>query len=118
MKKYKVIFDNFIYDWHCVIEIDETKAKQPIKEMVEFWMGWKDRLAMNDNDYIETFLQQLARKLFYLSYVERYNLNGIISYFGDGIEGWYEMNGEHGIRILEVMPVEIEDNDFTVVKLP
>lgn len=114
MKKYKITFESFIYDWNCVVEIDEEKSKAPIKEMVEFWMGWEHRLAMNDNDYIKTFLQQLARKIFYLSFAEGYNLNGIITCFNNWIEGWYKMNGEYGIKILEVDPVEIEADDFSV----
>lgn len=97
--------------WEMTVEIDYDKAKESIKEMVEFWMDWKRRLDLNDGDYITTFLQQLARTVIVLSM--EYNLKGVISAFEER-EGWSKMDGSEGITILDVSSWTFEDNEFTI----
>lgn len=71
----------------ATVEIDESKAAAPIKEMVEFWMGWEDAVEDNDGDYTKTWLQNLA--LFIIR-------NGRPP---SDDEGWVPLDGTHGITI-------------------
>lgn len=120
LKIYKVSYPDLY--WDCLIKIDEefvtpidnpdgskNTTKDCIKTMVEFWSGSEERLAMNDGDYIKTFLQQLARQILYLSI--DYSLQGIISEFKTR-EGWCNMDGSFGITISSVDAVSIDDSDF------
>lgn len=107
MKTYKIAYDW----WEATIKIDEEKAKEAIKEMVEFWMGWESRLGLNDGDYTKTFLQQLSRNILIESM--DYNLHGIISKYDDR-EGWTKMDGSKGIEIISVNNWEFYENNFEI----
>src|SRR4051812_1995781 len=39
---------------------DSEKTREVIKEMVEFWGNWEDRLRDNGGDYTKTWLKQLV----------------------------------------------------------
>lgn len=72
----------------ATVEIDEAKAAEPIKEMVEFWTNWEEKVEDNKGDYVKTWLQNLA------IYIIR---NGHPPDTED--EGWYPMDGSHGITL-------------------
>ncbi|MFD2961313.1 MULTISPECIES: hypothetical protein [Olivibacter] len=116
---------NTDFDWQCTIAIDEDHlisqsgsesfyAKDIIKYMVEFWVGWETRLEENEGDYIKTFLQQLARQVLYLAIENpRYNISGIIASFRD-LEGWSIPDGSDGIELVSFDRIEIEHERFQV----
>lgn len=100
--------------WECTVEIDhndETLAN--IKSMVEFWMGWEDRLETNDGDYTKTFLQQLAREICMIEVEFNYNLVGVTGEFNNR-EGWCKMDGSMGIKIVNVDDFEFEHRQYEV----
>ncbi|MHB8209121.1 DUF2528 family protein [Mucilaginibacter sp.] len=117
--------------WKCQIAIDEdfkvpfindeTKlpedTKWAIKEMVEFWGWWQERLDRNEGDYTKTFLQQLAREINYIQVEYDYNLRGVIEEF-ENREGWFKMDGSLGIEILSIDDFEMEYHDYEVMEDP
>ena len=112
MKQYTI--QHYDLYWDCKISIDEKKAKQKIKEMVEFWANWERNLKDNNGDYIATFVKQLAQKIFYIVIAENYNKTGVINWFSTA-EGWCEMDGSHGIVIESVDDFEFEQDDFGII---
>lgn len=107
------------HNWHnemsCVIEIDFNQdcVMDKIQEMVEFWSGWENRLSFNDGDYVKTFLKLTASTVQWISISDNYNTWGVRFSFTDR-EGWYPMDGSHGINILTNSRFEWDDDDFEV----
>lgn len=113
MKKFKVQHRDTL--WECEIEIDTENVDTiiAIKDMVDFWVGAKDRLENNDGDYIKTFVQQLAREIFYIIAEHDYNLYGVVKEF-ENREGWCTMEGSYGIKITNVDDLEFKHYEFEV----
>lgn len=102
------------------VEIDftNTKMSDMIKEMVEFWSGWKERLKDNSNDYIKTFLKQLCERSLSIAFEKDYNIDGVISEF-DSEEGYYKMDGSDGILLVSMSQIEIgEQDDYEITNIP
>ena len=93
------------YDWATLacVTIDEVKAEESIREMVEFWSGWEDALEDNQGDYTRTWLKNLAK------FILR---NGRIPH---DEEGWVWLQGTHGITV-KLMDVWRPDNDEIEIK--
>ena len=85
MKTHEIEYDSMPL---ATVEIDESKAAEPIKEMVEFWSGGEERLRRAKGDHTKAWLMQLA--LFILN-------NGKPPEKDD--EGWYPLDGTHGIKL-------------------
>lgn len=102
-------------DITCVIEIDFDAELliENIKETVQFWSGWQDRLDINDGDYVKTFIQQLASNVQWVALKNNYNTFGVRSEFAD-MEGWFEMDGSKGVTLLQHTTIEYEDFEFDV----
>lgn len=83
--KHKIEYD---FTTLATVEIDPAKAAPLIKEMVEFWAFWEDRLADNDGDYTKTWLKLLG------SFIIRNNRPP------KDDEGWYQLDGSLGIKLL------------------
>lgn len=99
-KKYTVQFE-FIDLF--TVEIDPEKAAQPIKEMVRFWSCYKENLEANDGDYTATWLKQLGRFILNRRRPPQ-----------DGDEGWYPLNGSHGIQLLSWDEWEPDSDGLTI----
>lgn len=92
------------YDLEPVVEIritDRAKADPAIKEMVEFWSGYEDRLREAKGDYTQAFLGYVAR------FCCRNNRPP-----GKDDEGWYPLDGSHGIETADFYPVDLLDEDL------
>lgn len=115
MKKFKLSHDWIT--WEVEVEIDLKKSEPAIKEMITFWTGWKHRLDLHEGNYLEAFLQQLAREIFIIQ-AERGSMNtkGVIEEFG-AREGWAKMDGSQGIKILSVDSLEFDYSDFSFKEL-
>lgn len=80
------------YNYHDLftVEIDHEKAATVIKEMVDFWSGSEERLAIHDGDYFKAWVQQVAEYVLRNNskpdgegYVEDFEAHGIFfTYFG------------------------------------
>lgn len=102
--------------WECVVVIDHTpETLDCIKIMVEFWTGWEHRLLMNDDDYVKTFLQQLAREINHIQIEFNYNLKGVIEEFANR-EGWCLMDGSKGIEITSIDDFEFDHSNYVVLE--
>lgn len=103
MKKYTLEYDGIEL---ATVEIDEAKAETLIKEMVEFWMGWQDRLAENDGDYAQTWLKDLARFLIRNQRIPNQWMED---------EGWYPFTEQHGITVKDHDIWEPDEDLISVV---
>lgn len=119
--KYKVEYPDL--SWSCVIEIDLMHINKlgttvdAIKEMVKFWTGWSDRLKLNDNDWVKTFIQQLGREVLFILFEHPHlNIDGVIKAFEDR-EGYCPMNGKYGIKIIDLDAVLLDHLEFNVTYL-
>lgn len=108
MTIYKI---NFEREWNAVVAIDHDTADPLIKEMVEFWTDWENRLAVNEGSYTQTFLQQLGDQLVRLSTEMR--LKSAIEVLRR-LEGWTAMDGSRGIAILEMDEWQWDRDRFDV----
>jgi hypothetical protein len=96
-----------LYDYTAIaeVQIDHTdQARLVIKEMVEFWGNWEKRLRDHNGNYTQCFLHQLGRCI----------LRGGREVVKGGAEGWYPLNGSHGITVLGVWPPDFDDDLVTV----
>jgi hypothetical protein len=109
-----------------MIEIDDnliipslSKPEKPltsfddIRSMVDFWSNSKHYLFFQGNDYYKTFAQQLANEIFIILAAENLNLQGVVIAFANR-EGWCDMDGSWGIKILEVSNLSFDRMDFVV----
>lgn len=86
----------------ATVEVDEDKANPIIREMVGFWMGWEDALAMNGGDYLKTWLKKLG--MFILRNHRPPNDD----------EGWVNMDGKHGIKLKDWTPWEPDEDAISI----
>jgi hypothetical protein len=86
---------------------EDYTIEKLIKDMVEFWTGWEDKLEDNTGDYLDTFLKQLCREVITITAHNNLNHLGVIDYM-EGEEGWCRLDGSCGIKLINVW-----DSDFT-----
>lgn len=111
-QQYK-IEHNWYSDIYTIVEIDFDfpRVEDKIRQMVEFWAGWEHKLKVNEGDYLKTFLQQVASWCW--SPRQTYNTWALVGWFNEE-EGWFPLDGTHGITILQSETIEIEDGEFEV----
>jgi hypothetical protein len=110
-KKYKIQHtENY---WEMEVEIDHENADKHIKDLAEFWAGWEHDLRVCGGDYTKLFLRNLAYKVWREMVSHDWSLNGVLSLF-EGVEGWYQMDGTYGIRIISADSDPTGIHDFTV----
>ena len=84
--------------------------------MVEFWYGWKNKLSDYKGDYIKTFLRQLSETSYILSISENLTTDGQIKNISTK-EGWINLDGSEGIRIVSGFSLDIDDFDFNIEEI-
>lgn len=99
MQKYKLS-----YDWQDIaeVEIDETKALPIMEEMILFWAGGKNWIKDNNGDITKTWLKMLTRFLI----MRRRQ--------PDDDEGWYNLDGTHGIKLSNFCEWELDEDQIEV----
>lgn len=120
-RSFEIIYELNYDDWKMNVDIDFDfpDVMKIIKDSVEFWSGWEERLDWNDGDYVKTFLQQLGQKVFFMinecgsvySLVKHFDWND--EFYG-GEEGYYEMDGSKGIKITDVDVWSIYKDEFEI----
>lgn len=108
--------EHSLLGWEAEIQIDfdyfETMGN--IKEMVDYWSGSKERLKQAHGDYVQAFLKQFAPMLFRMS-TETGDVMDIINEFKDwNTEGFCDMDGSHGIKIISVDCWQAEEDEFDI----
>ncbi len=105
------------FDMEFKVGKTETmKTTQAIKEMVEFWSGYLERLSLNKGDYLHTFLKSLAHEVFLIQLEGNWNTEGVIDQF-ENREGWFNMDGSCGINIIDVEGVELSrQGDYDIIE--
>lgn len=87
-----------------------------IKMMIEFWGDWQNSLSEAGNDYVKCFLLMLAQESFRVGFFNKWNEHGLISHFEEA-EGWSNMDGSHGIEIVNFDNISIEFDDLTLKEI-
>jgi len=97
MTRYKLTYD---YSWEAIVEVDQShpETERNIRESVEFWSDWKINLIRSKGDYTALFLHNLTMTLLNIS-VHYRDVLAIID-FARNIEGWYPLDGSHGVRLV------------------
>jgi hypothetical protein len=116
-QKFKIEHDLLCWEAQIEIDFDFPDVMKEIKEMVEFWSNWEDRLEDNGDDYVETFLKQLGLKLLGMrneygslqNVIEQFNWDGV-----HGEEGYCPMDGSKGIKIIDLDRLEFDYDDFDI----
>lgn len=109
-------------DWEMKVEInfDFPNIMNNLKEMILFWSGGEERLNLNDGDIVETFLQQLGQKIYFMindcgslySLINDFDWNN--QFNGGGQEGYCPMDGSKGIKIIEAETWGVDCDEFEV----
>ncbi len=116
-KRYCLTGDNF----EMTVEIDHAvMTDEKLHEINRFWTSAEHRLAMVGGFVLNTVLEMLFCHVQRLIVEDPFglNLNGVLHAFAwkdnqgsrkNGEEGWPEMDGSYGIRIVSVTEVDLDD---------
>ncbi len=103
MKTYNIIYDD---QQIARVFIDEAKSREIVKEMVEFWSGWKERLRNDRGSYIISWLKLLGSQILHSGAPRKDD------------EGWVPLDGSCGIKLVawsryepDTDLIEIEEDD-------
>ena len=88
----------------CEVSINEEKAEPFIKEMVEFWSGWKENLQRSGG-YTKAFLKNLGVFVASESKLP-----------GEYDEGWCSFDGSYGITAT-VFPFYFNKDDIEIEEI-
>lgn len=101
------------YDYQQLaeVEIENQKADQYIKQMVEFWSNWEWNLEENDGDYTKTWLKMLAMFI-----LERGRIPSEDGWSAD--EGWCKLDGSFGIKVLHWNKFEFDEGQIEITSEP
>jgi len=92
---------------------DGNTTANYIKEMVDFWTSSKDRLRDSKGDYPTAFAKMLAEEVYRVITYYSYTLEGVITHLKEE-EGWYPVDGTHGITIVSADGSDIDYDYFDV----
>jgi len=84
-----------------------------LKEQVLFWPNGARDIEINDGDYVKTYLEYMASEV---KPVSRYWHIIIVKRTIKDIEGYYPINGEWGITLIQCSHDE-EDINFIITSL-
>jgi hypothetical protein len=114
IKSFKL--EHTLLGWEAEIQIDfnHPEAMGNIEEMVDYWTGGPKRLSQSHGDYVQAFLKQFAPVLFHMS-EEISDIKDIINEFKDwNTEGFCDMDGSHGIKIISVDCWQADEDEFDI----
>lgn len=111
--RYKVSY-NYIDLAEVEIE-DSARAIAAIKEMVEFWVYGLERVE-EDKDFDDD-VNQAYRNVFMKDLGKFIIKNGHRPGRFGGDEGWVPLDGEHGIWVRNVDPLDPDDDEFEITSL-
>ncbi len=107
--------------FEVVVEIDSSvMTEEKLHEINNFWSGAEDRLDDADGIVVNAVLKMLSAEVFRLS-IDHMLVEECFDwkcrYTGkqrNGIEGWPEMDGSFGIKIVSYDDFEIRADDIGV----
>lgn len=118
IKRYKVDYD---FKAEVVIEINHNvMTEKNLAEINNFWSNSKSR-AQREGSVLNAVLKMLAATVLRLQVEHGYNTGGIIDLFNwndrNGQEGWPEMDGSHGIKLVSVDEFSFEYGEMSISEL-
>lgn len=106
-KTYTLSFDHY---WSAEVEIDEDIAKPYLMETVQFFMGAEERLARFDGNVVLAYLDLLKTEILYTTV---HDGDGMLL-VNAGCEGFYPLDGSHGVRLVSCEPFNLKDLEIDV----
>jgi len=99
MSANKKVRINLTFDWwEAVVEVERCdKTTEKMKAQLLFWMNGQHRIDEEKGDIEKAYLKMLTQQLIYLSM--EFSISGIKDEFR-GMEGWYSIEGRHGVELL------------------
>lgn len=79
--------------------VETESAVKEIKEMVEFWRGWKNSLRSFEGDYTKTFVDHFSNTI-ESNKNDLYNLEKLQEFFAD-FEGFYPVFEKNWFEVQE-----------------
>lgn len=111
IKRYSFDYNNG--DASAEFEVDtETFTEEMAKETLNFF-SWDDPYD-KDADPIDEVLKKYATQAIWFATMNRHNVTGVISDFNEDAEGYYSVDGEHGIKLLSIDGIEIIESYLTM----
>ncbi len=110
IKRYE--FNYGMNDSQAVFTVDDSKfTKEMAQSFLDFfhWETGYDEFL----DPIEEAMTKIAMRTIIIGCEGQYNLQGIISQFGD-LEGYPRIDGSIGITLIEFYPYEFTESDLSV----
>lgn len=116
-KRYHLAGENF----EMTVEIDHAlMAEDKLHEINRFWTSADLRLAAHDGSVLKAVLELLFCRVQRVVVEDPFGLNvqGVINAFAwvdhsgnrkSGEEGWPDMDGQYGIRIVDVSDVTLDE---------
>jgi len=97
---------------------DELMTEKELHEINNFWSNSKSRLRNAKGSVLHAVLKMLCRNVLYIQMTSDYNLCGVVAEFdwsdGCGVEGWPNMDGSEGIKIIEVEEFCFDSDSISV----
>ncbi|MBI6121345.1 DUF2528 family protein [Salegentibacter maritimus] len=104
IKKYKYNYDNYTASVEFEVDLHLFGEKQA-KQTLDFF-SW-DEEPDYDNNLVDEVMLKYARMAIILATENNHNTRGVISDFNEQ-EGYYNVDGSFGIKLLYVEGVQIE----------
>jgi hypothetical protein len=98
--------------FRMVVEIDLNEFNEVLPELFELW-GIKEE---NHDEGLIELLKVLACRVFQIITQDHIDLLGVLKAFKSGEDGWPQMDGQWGIKIVEVEYFDFSPGDFSVEK--
>lgn len=98
--------------WTAIVEIDESpETLKCMEEQLLFWSGGKQRIEREKGDIQKAYLKMLGQAL--INESQEWNIIGILSLY-DEKEGWSDLRGNCGIKLISVDEWEFDRDDFDI----
>jgi len=111
IKRYNVNWDHQL---DLVVEIDHDQVTDEFLHSINsFWSEADDRLDDADNNVLNAVLKMLGQQCWELMIANGFNTYGLIQEFNDR-EGWPDMDGSYGIKIINCDALLFDISDITV----
>lgn len=118
IKRYKVDYD---FKADVVIEINfNVLTEELLAEINNFWCNSESRVR-REGSVLNAVLKMLAATVLRLQVQHDFSTAGIIDLFnwndGNGQEGWPEMDGSYGIKLVSVDEFDFEYGEMSISEL-
>jgi hypothetical protein len=110
MKKHYLVQYAWMYDMSVTID-HSIMTDEKLHEMNNFWSGAEERLRDAGGDVTKAVLKMLGLRAFIMTVTD---LDPVGMFCRGEVEGWYPMDGSHGMWLTHLDYFELDDDEITV----